>query len=132
MPVPDDAPRNLPELGVEALEALIRDGDLLLCSGNSGNWGSERYWHGWSYPGAEAAHALIERGVVGVGFDGPSADPVESETYELHRIWLGAGCFVIENLANLEALPRRCKVVVAPLKVARANGAPARVLGLLE
>ena len=34
MPVPDDAPRNLPELGVEALEALIRDGDLLLCSGN--------------------------------------------------------------------------------------------------
>ncbi|MHB1509729.1 MAG: cyclase family protein [Acidimicrobiales bacterium] len=108
----------------------ITAGDIVLIrSGNSANWGTERYWHGWSYPGAEASRALIARGVVGVGFDGPSADPVESQDYELHHVWLSAGCYIIENLADLELLPRRCRLVVAPLKAARANGAPARVLG---
>ena len=70
----------------------IRAGDLvLLNSGNARNYGEERYWTGWSYPDADASRALIERSVSGVGFDGPSADPVDTTDYGLHRIWLGAG-----------------------------------------
>lgn len=107
----------------------VRPNDLVLfCSGNAGNWGREAYWHGWCYPDAEASLALIARGVSGVGFDGPSADPVESTTYELHRIWLSAGRIILENLAALDELPPRCPVVVAPLKVRGANGGPVRVL----
>jgi arylformamidase len=110
----------------------IRQGDIvLLNSDNARNYGSDAYWTGWSYPDADAARALIERGVSAIGFDGPSADPVDSTTFDLHRVWLGAGRMILENVANLDQLPARAQVVVAPMKVAAANGAPARIFALL-
>jgi arylformamidase len=111
----------------------IRVGDIVfLYSDNAKNWGTDAYWTGWSYPDAQAAAALIDRGISAIGFDGPSADPVDSQTFDLHRIWLGAGRMIIENATNLDQLPQRARVVVAPLKVRDANGAPARIFALLE
>lgn len=111
----------------------IRPGDLVfICSGNDRNWGSDAYWTGWCYPDPEASRAIIERGISGVGFDGPSADPVDTTTFDLHRVWLSAGRLLIENLRNLCELPERTRVVVAPMKVRDANGAPARVFALPE
>lgn len=113
---------------LERLEA----GDIVLFrSGNDRNWGADAYWHGWCYPDEDATKALIERDVAGVGFDGPSADPIESASYDLHRLWLGAGAIILENLCGLSALPDRCRLVVAPMKVRGSNGGPARVLALL-
>ena len=108
------------------LGKLERGDFLFICSGNDENWG------GWCYPDAEASQAVIDRGVSGVGFDGPSADPVDTTTFDLHKVWLGAGRLIIENLSSLDQLPERTKVVVAPMKVRGANGAPARVIALTE
>jgi arylformamidase len=131
----DLSARDPGPVGRDELEPLLGDlgaGDwLFLCSGNGRNWGSDAYWTGWSYPDTEASRALIERGISGVGFDGPSADPVDTETFDLHKVWLGAGRMILENLTNLELLPSRTQVVVAPLKVRGANGAPARVLAFV-
>jgi arylformamidase len=131
----DLSARDPGPIGRDELEPLLGDlgaGDwLFLCSGNGRNWGSDAYWTGWSYPDTEASRALIERGISGVGFDGPSADPVDTETFDLHKVWLGAGRMILENLTNLELLPSRTQVVVAPLKVRGANGAPARVLAFV-
>jgi kynurenine formamidase len=122
-------------IGAKELEPLLGDlgeGDwLFLYSNNGRNWGSDAYWTGWSYPDAIASRLLIERGIVGIGFDGPSADPVDTETFDLHKVWLGAGRMILENLTNLDLLPVRVPVVVAPLKVRAANGAPARVLAFV-
>jgi arylformamidase len=122
-------------IGRSELEPLLGglgEGDwLFLCSNNGRNWGNEDYWTGWSYPDAEAARALVERGIVGIGFDGPSADPVDTDTFALHKVWLGAGRMILENLTNLGLLPARTQVVVAPLKVRAANGAPARVFAFI-
>ena len=74
---------------------------------------------------------MIERGISAIGFDGPSADPLDSTTFDLHRVWLGAGRMIIENVTNLDQLPARAQVVVAPMKVRDANGAPARIFALL-
>jgi arylformamidase len=127
----DPGPVSVADLG-SAL-AQVREHDVVLFrSGNSENWGTDAYWHGWCYPDAGSMHALIARGAFAVGFDGPSADPVDSQDYELHRLWLGAGKIIIENLASLADLPARCRIVVAPLKVRGANGGPARVLALLD
>jgi kynurenine formamidase len=110
----------------------IRAGDIVFLYSNNGRrWGSEAYWTGWSYPDAEASHALIDKGISAIGFDGPSADPVDSTTFDLHRIWLGAGRLIIENATNLDHLPERTAVVVAPLKVRAANGAPVRIFALV-
>jgi kynurenine formamidase len=110
----------------------VRAGDIVLFySNNARNYGTDAYWTGWSYPDADASRALIERGVSAVGFDGPSADPVDTTTFELHRIWLSAGRMILENVNNLDQLPARAQLVVAPMKVARANGAPTRIFALL-
>jgi arylformamidase len=109
----------------------VRPGDIvLLYSNNARNYGSEAYWTGWSYPDADASRALIERGISAIGFDGPSADPVDSTTFDMHRIWLGSGRMILENVSNLDQLPERVQIVVAPMKVAAANGAPARIFAL--
>jgi kynurenine formamidase len=46
-------------------------------------------------------------------------------------VWLSAGRLILENVSNLDRLPERAQVVVAPMKVRDANGAPARVFALL-
>ena len=51
------------------------------------------------------AAALVQAGVSGVGFDGPSADPVDSVDYELHHVWLAGGAIILENLAAMDQLP---------------------------
>ncbi len=110
----------------------VRAGDIVLFySNNARNYGTDAYWTGWSYPDADAARALIDCGISAIGFDGPSADPVDSTTFDLHRIWLSAGRMIIENVNNLDQLPERAPIVVAPMKVAAANGAPARIFALL-
>jgi arylformamidase len=123
-------------VGLDVLDRFLpevrRNDIVLLRSGNAANWGTGAYWHGWCYPDAAAAAALLEAGVSGVGFDGPSADPVDSTEYELHHVWLSGGAIILENLASLDQLPARCRIVVAPLKVSGANGAPARVFALVD
>jgi kynurenine formamidase len=110
----------------------LHPGDILfLCSDNARNWGTPAYWTGWSYPDAQCVRALVQCGISGIGFDGPSADPVDSTTFELHRLWLSSGRMIIENVANLTELPTRSQVVVAPIKLAGGNGGPARIFALL-
>jgi arylformamidase len=125
-------PGTISKEELEPQLAKIHNGDIvLLYSDNARNWGSDAYWTGWSYPDADAARALIDRGISAIGFDGPSADPVDTTTFDLHRVWLGAGRMIIENATNLDKLPERAQVVVAPMKVRDANGAPARIFALL-
>lgn len=119
-------------LTVEDIEPHLEDiapGEFVLISSDNGrHWGTDAYWTGWSYPDADAAQALIAAGVSGIGFDGPSADPVDTTTFAIHKVWLSAGRLILENLTNLERLPPRIELVVAPLKLRHANGAQARVL----
>ena len=44
-------------------------------------------------------------GLKGVGLDAISVDPVESHDLPVHRILLGSGMVIVENLANLDSLP---------------------------
>jgi arylformamidase len=111
----------------------VKAGDIVLIhSGGSRYWGGEEYWTGWCYPDAEAARALIRRDISAIGFDGPSADPVDTTTFDFHRVWLSAGRLILENLTNLDQLPERVLLVVAPMKVKAANGAPARIFALIS
>lgn len=131
------APRGpISREAIEAHLSAIQPGDtVLLFSGGARWWGTEAYWQGWCYPDQEAAQALLTRQISAIGFDGPSADPVGTQTFALHRTWLSAGCLILENLTNLERLPpapARFSLIIAPLKLRRANGAPARIFALLE
>lgn len=104
-------------------------------------WGSpERYLNKddagtMHFPGfsAEAAEYLLkERDVNGLGIDTASIDPGKSTGYEAHKIVLNGGRYQVENLDNLDVLPARgFTIIVAPAKIARGSGAPARVLAIV-
>lgn len=75
---------------------------------------------------------MKERDINGLGIDTASIDPGGSAASEGHRVLLTGGRYVIENLDNLDLLPARgFSVIVAPMKISRGSGAPARVLAIV-
>ncbi len=87
------------------------------------------------FPGIhpEAAEWLLkERRVVGLAVDTLSLDPGPSKHFRTHAIWLPAGRWGIENIANLEQVPPTGATLIAGVpKVQGATGAPARILALV-
>ena len=83
--------------------------------------------------GADAVRFLLkERDVNGLGIDTASTDPGKSGTFETHKALLLGGRYQVENLDNLSLLPvRGFSVIVAPMKISRGSGAPARVLAIV-
>jgi kynurenine formamidase len=74
--------------------------------------------------GAEATEWLLRRrGIRSLGVDTLSIDPGISETFDTHLILTGADRYGLENLANLERIPRRGATTMvgsAPTRTARA------------
>ncbi len=98
-------------------------------SGRFVNMGADGTMH---FPGfsLDVVSFLVEqRDVVGLGIDTLSIDPGHDLRYPVHKRLFGAGRWALECLANLEAVPAQgATLVVAPVKVRDASGAPARVL----
>ncbi len=87
------------------------------------------------YPGfsLEAAQLLVkERGVVGLGVDTMSVEKGATTTYPVHGFTSREGVYHLENLTNLSRVPAAgATIVVAPLKLEKGSGAPARVFVLI-
>lgn len=91
----------------------------------------------WDEPGfrrefvalsAASAAWLVAQGVLLVGIDYLSVDPYEAEPAAAHLTLLGAGVVVLEAL-DLRAVPSgEYDLAALPLKLAGADGAPARVV----
>ena len=77
---------------------------------------------------AEAAHELIRRGVLLVGTDGLSIDPIADHELPAHHALLRAGVVVLEGLDLSRARPGRYDLIALPLLIPGADGAPARAL----
>lgn len=108
-------------------------GVVLIATGHSDTWGSPAYYQNNPYLDREAAQALIDRQILAIGFDGPSADPVGegepvgADDFPLHQLWLGAGCLLVENLTNLLQLPEEVELVIGAILIQDATGIPSAV-----
>lgn len=92
-----------------------------------------RYRNNYVFPtiSGEAAQLLIERGVRGIGIDTHSPDRPGSG-FIVHSIVLGAGAYIIENVAHLDKLPSMgSMVLVVPLKIRGATESPVRLIGFI-
>ena len=76
---------------------------------------------------ADGAHFLVERGIKLVGVDYLSVAPF-SAPVPTHRILLQAGIAVVEGLDLSKVSSGRYSMYCLPLKIAGADGAPARVI----
>ncbi len=106
----------------------IRRGDRLLfrTRGARRRWQAAEFTPDYVHVAPDAAAFLVERGVRAVGIDYLSIGAPNEEGYEVHRVLLRAGVWVIEGL-NLSAAPAgRYELICLPLRVPGADGAPAR------
>jgi kynurenine formamidase len=129
------APGSAIEL--EDLESVLGDlvpGDIALL--NTG-WGPKRantreFLTDYVYLGEAGARALLDRGVVGVGIDAVSLggynDPAKAGP--AHRVLLGAGRFIVEELCFPEAVmdKRKRLFVGVPVKLRGCGGAWTRAM----
>jgi len=112
----------------------IRSADfVLLVTGWSRYWGTPSYFTGFPVMNEEAASYLTSFHLKGTGCDTVSFDPVESESLRVHHILLSSGMILIENLVNLENLPRRDFIFSClPLRIKDGDGSPVRAVGIVE
>lgn len=120
----------------EAQHGTIPEGTLVLIrTGWEQFWQHpEKYRNDLLFPSVsrEAAELLLNRQVVGLGIDTLSPDcPVNG--YTVHQLFLGAGKYLIENVAHLAHLPPTGSFVLAlPIKIKEGTEAPVRLVALID
>ena len=97
-------------------------------TGWSKNWGHPRYFEDHPCLSEGAAEFLVDCGVQLAGVDMPSVDRAP---YPAHRILLGAGALIVENLTNLDAICLALfQLIVLPLKLVGRDGSPVRAVAV--
>ncbi len=78
-----------------------------------------------------AAKYLLEKKIILVGIDSPSIDMGKDSKFSVHHILLKRGVLILENLYNLDKIPRSYfKLIVLPLKLKGATGSPVRAVAV--
>lgn len=114
---------------LEAAEIPPRTRRLLFRTRNSYHWlnGEERFQEDFVAIDGEGAQYLVDRGVRLVGVDYLSVAPY-TDPRPTHETLLQAGVVVIEGM-NLAGVPQgRYTLYCLPIKLAGADGAPARAI----
>ena len=103
--------------------------------------GWEKFWHqpekyrnNWVFPSVsqDAALLLLERNIVGLGIDTLSPDCGDSG-YPVHDNLLGAGRYIIENVAHIKSMPPIGGYSLAlPINIVDGTEAPIRLIGLVN
>ena len=106
---------------------------------------SKQFWGDAPFTTRGACEWLVGRGVKTVGYDYPPDEPLKRivdnplregspEEQTTHYIFFPAGIYVIEYLTNLHQLPtdRPFQLIGLPLKMDQTDGAPARVIAMVD
>ena len=106
---------------------------ILFHTGWSRHWGHRAYYQDFPVCSRELARHLAGLAIKGVGFDTISIDAVEAVDLPNHKIVLGAGKIVIENLTGLDkVLGKVFRLACFPLKIAAGDGSPVRAVAMLS
>ncbi len=93
----------------------------------------EKYINNHIFPSIheDTAQLLLKRDIAGLGIDTLSAD-TGATGFPVHRAILGAGKYLIENVANAKQLPSTgAKVCVMPIKIKDGTESPIRLIALV-
>jgi arylformamidase len=91
-------------------------------------WKNDQFVEDFVYISAAASQYLVDRRVRTIGIDYLSVGGYVYDGVDTHRILLSAGIWLIEGL-NLSAVkPGMYELICLPLRVAGADGAPARAI----
>ncbi len=110
--------------------ATIRRGQRVLFKTSNSNrdWPHQPFDPAYTALTPDIARTLAAIRPALVGIDYLSIGTPDSDGEETHRILLGAGIWIVESLDLHRIEPGEYHLICLPLKIAGAEGAPARVL----
>jgi kynurenine formamidase len=111
----------------------LNQGDIfLLATGIEAFAETREYNFIYPFPSEKLIHWLISKKIKAYMTDATSVDPVGMESSPKHRLLLGAGIPIVENLCNLGQLPEEKPFIVCalPLKLDGREGAPCRAVAI--
>jgi arylformamidase len=111
-----------------AAAGLREDIRVLLKTPNSAFWGASEFREDYTYLTEAGARYLVDQGVKLVGIDYLSIEQFKKTGAPAHRALLAQGVIIIEGLNLAEAEPGTYEMFCLPLRIAGADGAPARVV----
>lgn len=104
---------------------------VLIHTGASKHWGTAKYFEYIVPIEAGAVRELYRRGVRVIGVDEITID--NDPTYPAHSLAKELDWYHIENMANIDKIPRpRFKFIGLPLKLVGASAAPMRAVAIVE
>ena len=108
----------------------IQRGERLLfrTSNSERCWSTDDFVEDFVYVSEDAAALLAAREVRLVGIDYLSVGGFHVDGAAIHRRLLGAGVWIIEGLDLRGVTPGRYELICLPLRLAGAEGGPARVM----
>jgi len=127
------------EIGIADLSAHLgneKPERLILRFDWSDYWGTMSFYTQQPFLSEDAAHWLVERGVRLIAMDTPQLDSPDNgrtgpKDSPLHKLLLGAGVVFVECCTNLRQISQtHLKLVVLPLKLLHADGAPCRAVAI--
>jgi arylformamidase len=107
---------------------LAEDLRVLIKTRMSGQLRNPVFQEDFVYLTPDAATYLVQAGIKLVGIDYLSIEKYGSKDFAAHRTLLKAGVVIIEGLDLSDVAPGEYEMTCLPLKVAGADGAPARVV----
>ncbi len=86
------------------------------------------YRSDYAHLSLDAARRCLELGAPLVGLDYLSVDRHGDEGYPVHRLLLGAGCFILEGLDLADTSPGDYGLLCLPLKIQDGEASPVRAV----
>jgi arylformamidase len=83
----------------------VRDKAVLVDTGWSEFWRTDKYFENHPFLTVEAAEYLKDKGAKLVGIDSHNIDDTRTKFRPIHTILLGAEILIVEHMTNLRALP---------------------------
>jgi arylformamidase len=114
-------------------EVDVRGRAVLVRTGWSRHFATERYFDGHPFLTHDAARLLCERGARLVGIDSLNIDDTADLERPVHSLLLGEGIPIVEHLTNLAALPReRLTFSAVPPRVRAFGTFPVRAYARIQ
>ncbi|MAG97670.1 MAG: cyclase family protein [Alphaproteobacteria bacterium] len=124
----------------------VREGDIVLlktCWDEQRELHTPEFWTTAPYLSRSACEWLLGRGIRALGVDFPQDYPIrgllsgggtaEAADFVSHDVLLRNGVILIEYLCNMGALEQdRVMLVALPMKIPDSDGAPSRVIALVD
>lgn len=109
----------------------IQEGDIvLLHTGMGAKYHESAYFDDYPAMSEEMAHYLVSKKIKMVGSD--TCSPDNKDGFPVHKILLGGGVLIVENLTNLGQLADKVfRIFALPINL-QIDAAPARVVAEIE